>query len=769
MRSLFGVFVLLCSLLHSATYDSITSHDDKNGISGFKSQMEYVPDSTLGMTYDFEMEGVRYTVPYMPTRLYPESYDEAVATSISNLVWCNNGMRRFKIYMPAGTSYYNITFVALQSTTYLAYATFRPDENTGIDHLNAKSYNSQRDMYTALFTNGETVVFKIEHNYQITIDSFITKYYGLDISHGGYLYFGVAQAPNLFTSTNPYYAKFQFSVSLNMSFNEVSDDYMQSIIDDANVPYGGQEPYEPDSFEITNECSGSEKIELVTEYGLVLTPQESCELTTGNVWIYETCYSAEEYACEIDTPAPGVWDDDESRCISQDEQACTGSDEKWYIAGDACLPVEQTASATISNSTAESAVMQYSSYNDGEVRELAVLEPYYANDEGWSSLVEIRNDDATTFEGEIILMLDGSYLTLLPISVSAGSTWEGSIAIDSNGQYVIHYNDTSHSFTANGDGGRVIVVPKNTTFGQQSFSLSTYWTEPDDNPCADGQYYNPVTETCADLYSSSSVAYSSVAVSSYAYSSADSTSQCEDDEYFDETTGTCESCDDGEFYSVFYQACKPIGGYSSSSKKSSSSSVDTSSSVASSAVSSANSSESDGCDSPFPTDECYTTSSSSILSSASSVSSTSSESAVQTSDEALLEEHLLDNNYTINGYFIAYDFEESPVHFDYAYVSLDANGAVYQMNGVEPSETNIFGFALRSDISIDASIAIWAMANIDESWKEGSDPAYNWVVVGLFDGSVYKLVGVDDDGTFKYSSQLDIIATEEDKVLSFSR
>ncbi len=126
--------------------------------------------------------------------------------------------------------------------------------------------------------------------------------------------------------------------------------------------------------------------------------------------------------------------------------------------------------------------------------------------------------------------------------------------------------------------------------------------------------------------------------------------------------------------------------------------------------------------------------------------------------ETVAEDTLIDTTeYEIAGTFAPYDFkplnDKSP--FDWVFTASDAK--VYQMHGNEPTDENLFGWKLRTDI--DSPTPQWHMFQADLD-ANGKKDKFEWVL--LFSNTnekhVYTLQGVDEEtGTFKYvSDPLDI-------------
>ena len=102
---------------------------------------------------------------------------------------------------------------------------------------------------------------------------------------------------------------------------------------------------------------------------------------------------------------------------------------------------------------------------------------------------------------------------------------------------------------------------------------------------------------------------------------------------------------------------------------------------------------------------------------------------------------------SINGKFYQYDFNDdgSIAPNDWIYIS--SNGRKYRLLGATPTNSNPFG---------------WKSINITPQGKPlfyfihyGKGP-FEWIVISSDGKKVFKLDGVTDQHTFKYSPQLDI-------------
>ena len=121
---------------------------------------------------------------------------------------------------------------------------------------------------------------------------------------------------------------------------------------------------------------------------------------------------------------------------------------------------------------------------------------------------------------------------------------------------------------------------------------------------------------------------------------------------------------------------------------------------------------------------------------------------------------LLNQTYNINGIFGKYDFidgySQGANAFDWAYVTI--NGGIYQLQGNEPSDSSVFGWKTRKDISADEVINAWYMFALGSDIDADGSEKFDWILVNINSSSksVYKLAGVKADGTFDYSSKIEI-------------
>ncbi len=117
-------------------------------------------------------------------------------------------------------------------------------------------------------------------------------------------------------------------------------------------------------------------------------------------------------------------------------------------------------------------------------------------------------------------------------------------------------------------------------------------------------------------------------------------------------------------------------------------------------------------------------------------------------------------SYPIAGTFSPYDFEPTGDNnpFDWAYTVL-SSGKVYQLQGIAPTEESVFGW---KEVAIQPSapqpsMPMWYMFRLKGDVDDDGTTKFDWVLVSTTQNqSAYKLAGVADDGTFKYSDKLNI-------------
>ncbi|MEA2110520.1 MAG: hypothetical protein U9P71_00580 [Campylobacterota bacterium] len=120
-------------------------------------------------------------------------------------------------------------------------------------------------------------------------------------------------------------------------------------------------------------------------------------------------------------------------------------------------------------------------------------------------------------------------------------------------------------------------------------------------------------------------------------------------------------------------------------------------------------------------------------------------------DSIALQAHLLGTQeLSVTGEFAQYDFVGVETAFDWTFST--ANGTVYQLQGKEPSATDVFGW---KQVTVTPSEASWYMSYLGD-WDNDGDGRFDWLLVGNGSNAVYKLAGVTDSGNFAYSSKINV-------------
>ncbi len=118
-------------------------------------------------------------------------------------------------------------------------------------------------------------------------------------------------------------------------------------------------------------------------------------------------------------------------------------------------------------------------------------------------------------------------------------------------------------------------------------------------------------------------------------------------------------------------------------------------------------------------------------------------------EDALLSK----GSYTINGTFGVHDFSHAEAAFDWAYTT--AKGTSYQLQGIAPTSNDVFGW---KTVNITTPKPKWYMFSLGSDVDGDGNQKFDWVLLSanLNNKSVYKLAGVAENQTFKYSAKLDI-------------
>ncbi len=129
-------------------------------------------------------------------------------------------------------------------------------------------------------------------------------------------------------------------------------------------------------------------------------------------------------------------------------------------------------------------------------------------------------------------------------------------------------------------------------------------------------------------------------------------------------------------------------------------------------------------------------------------------------DSAVEQALLQKTSYTITGSFSPYDFapkgDNNP--FDWAYATR-TSGRIYQLHGVAPTSKSVFGWkeVTNEFAASRPSTPMWYMFRLDGDIDGDGSLKFDWVLVlATGNKAAYKLVGIRENGTFKYSDKLDI-------------
>ena len=120
----------------------------------------------------------------------------------------------------------------------------------------------------------------------------------------------------------------------------------------------------------------------------------------------------------------------------------------------------------------------------------------------------------------------------------------------------------------------------------------------------------------------------------------------------------------------------------------------------------------------------------------------------------------------VNGEFSNYDFPGVTSAFDWTFTTSANTGMrVFQLQGVAPSESDVFGW---KEVSVIPNTVVWYMSYIGD-WDHDGDGRFDWVLTSNGTGGIYKLSGVSDSGNFAYSSPIDIPyqLSEDQRMITF--
>ncbi|NPA64097.1 MAG: hypothetical protein GXO16_03900, partial [Epsilonproteobacteria bacterium] len=127
---------------------------------------------------------------------------------------------------------------------------------------------------------------------------------------------------------------------------------------------------------------------------------------------------------------------------------------------------------------------------------------------------------------------------------------------------------------------------------------------------------------------------------------------------------------------------------------------------------------------------------------------------------------LLAGPFTKAGTFTRYDFAGVQSAFDWVFITNDK--IVYQLQGKEPSDQDVFGWK-RVDVSPKIDENSWNMIYIGDFDNDG-DSRFDWVLyLNRQDtDQIYKLAGVSRQGTFEYEKIDDLVVHMDGSEVTFA-
>ncbi len=131
----------------------------------------------------------------------------------------------------------------------------------------------------------------------------------------------------------------------------------------------------------------------------------------------------------------------------------------------------------------------------------------------------------------------------------------------------------------------------------------------------------------------------------------------------------------------------------------------------------------------------------------------------------MVEERLQEGPFTKAGTFTRYDFAGVESAFDWVFVTSD--GSVYQLQGNEPSENDVFGWKkVYVTPAIDENS--WNMIYLGDYDHDGNTK-FDWVLYQNRQSTeqIYKLAGVTRQGTFEYQKIEGLTASLNENTVRF--
>ena len=127
---------------------------------------------------------------------------------------------------------------------------------------------------------------------------------------------------------------------------------------------------------------------------------------------------------------------------------------------------------------------------------------------------------------------------------------------------------------------------------------------------------------------------------------------------------------------------------------------------------------------------------------------------------------LSSKTFNIIGSFAPYDFKDVEGSFDWVFAL--NSGKRFQLLGKKATKEDIFGW--KEVENIGNITPHWYMFPLGEDFDSDGSTKFDWIFVSINGNAVYKLTGVNEKGTFKYSEPIDINYTiENNKVLFISK
>ncbi len=127
---------------------------------------------------------------------------------------------------------------------------------------------------------------------------------------------------------------------------------------------------------------------------------------------------------------------------------------------------------------------------------------------------------------------------------------------------------------------------------------------------------------------------------------------------------------------------------------------------------------------------------------------------------------LFSKSFNTQGIFAQYDFkpigDNDP--FDWAF-TVTSSGKSYRLQGKEPTDSDVFGW---EEVNIVVPTAQWYMFFLGEDVDGDGSTKFDWVLVSSTNQAVYKLAGVQPNGTFAYSDKIEIDVSISDSKIVFS-